>query len=67
MILDDMAKSPTGAGSKIGRNASTGRYVTVGRTSDGVTVLKSSKPGTHFSAREARGAITSRSEPKNRK
>lgn len=67
MIFDAMAKSPPGEGTKIGRNASTGRYVTVGRTSDGVTVLKSSKPGTHFSARQARGAITSRSEPTKRK
>jgi hypothetical protein len=57
-----MAKSPDNQGSKVSRSLSSGRYMTVGRTSDGVTVLKASKPATHFTAREARTTISSRLE-----
>jgi len=56
-----MAKSSTDHSSKF-RSATTGRYATVGRTSDGVTVLKSSKPATHFTALEARTTISNRIE-----
>jgi hypothetical protein len=52
-----MAKSPSN--SKAGRSAASGRYMAVGRTSDGVTVLKPSKPATHFTARQARTTINS--------
>jgi hypothetical protein len=52
-----MAKPPSNSNAKVARSA--GRYLTVGRTSDGVTVLKPSKPATHFTAREARTTISS--------
>ncbi|MFN3837901.1 MAG: hypothetical protein ACK4MI_09355 [Brevundimonas sp.] len=64
--LDPMAKSPA-QDPKIARNASIGRYVSIGRTSDGVTVLKSSKPSNHFTLREARGAIAARLEAASQK
>lgn len=68
MIFHGMAKSPPKNGSKISRNAVSGRYVTVGRTSDGVTVLESSKKPKHFTSREARTTIAnSRLEPAKRK
>lgn len=49
-----MAKSTKG----IGRNATTGRYVTIGRTRDGVTVLAPATKSSHFSVGKARNAIT---------
>jgi hypothetical protein len=57
--LLNMAKSPSNHSAKMGRSAATGRYMAVGRTSDGVTVLKPSKSATHFTAREARTTISS--------
>lgn len=53
-----MTKSSSSHGSKIVRNASTGRYLAVGRTSDGVTVLQPSKPPTHFTVSQAKTAIS---------
>lgn len=62
-----MTKSSYSASIKSGRNTVSGRYVTVGRTSDGVNVLEPSKPAKHFTAREARKVITAHLESTNRK
>ena len=58
-----MTKSSSPQSAKVGRNAvtgnaATGRYATVGRTSDGVTVLQPSTPPTHFTTSQARTAIS---------
>jgi hypothetical protein len=54
-----MTKVTSSSGPKAARSATSGRYTAVGRTSDGVIVLKPSKPATHFTARKARTAINS--------
>ncbi|NBB65408.1 hypothetical protein GVN18_39785 [Pseudomonas sp. ODNR1LW] len=62
-----MANSPSKNGEKTERHRPTGRYATVGRTSDGVMVLQPSKTPNHFTAREARSAVIARIEPADRK
>jgi hypothetical protein len=62
-----MANSTSKKTVKIGRSLASGRYATVGRTSDGVTVLQPSKASNHFTAKEARNAVIARIEQTNPK